>query len=222
VSRSIFWTIVRRDLRFAGILILTGLVLGILGLGFAGRGKVGSFVSIILLITGGLAPGIFICSIFLWGEIKEKSRLFSLSLPISPAHYALAKGLAALIAYVMPWAVVAATAIVGYTALSVPSGGAPLMATLWLFLLDVFCIFLCITLVSDSEALFIAGIVFVNTSIAPFFFVVQNIPSIGSHVNDATALWSPAAFTAMGIEIAIAIFIIAFTGYRILRMRDFV
>jgi len=222
VNRSVFWCIVRRDLRFSGILIAASLILGAVGFAFGGHGKIGSFVSTILLITGGLAPGIFVCSIFIWGERKEKSRLFALSLPISPTRYALAKGLAALLAYVVPWTVLAATAIVGYTLLSVPSGSAPLFATMWLFLLDVFCLFLCITLVSDSDGLFTAGIVFVNTSIAPFFFVMQNIPSIGSHVADATASWGPAAFTTMGVEVVVALVTFTFTAYRISRMRDLV
>lgn len=222
MSRSIFWCIVRRDLRFGGVLIAVGLILGIAGFAFAGHGKVGSFMSMLLLICAGLAPGIFICSLFIWTERKDKSRVFALSLPISPARYAVAKCVAALLAYVTPWAVLAAVAISGYTLLSVPSGSAPLFATLWLFLLDLFCFFLCITLVSDSDALFTAGIVLVNTSIAPFLFFVQNIPSIGSHVTDTRAFWSPTALTTMGIEVVVAVGAIGFTAYRISRMRDFV
>jgi hypothetical protein len=222
VNRSVFWCIVRRDLRFAGVLSAVGLVLGITGLAFGGHGKVGSFMSLLLLICAGLAPGIFICSLFIWTERKDKSRMFALSLPISPARYAVAKCVAALLAYMTPWAVLAAVAICGYTLLSMPSGTAPLFATLWLFLLDLFCLFLCITLVSDSDALFTAGIVLVNTAIAPFLFFIQDIPSIGSHVTDARAFWSPPALTTISIETVIAVGVIAFIAYRISRMRDFV
>jgi hypothetical protein len=222
VSRSIFWRIVRRDLQVSWILMGTALVLGIIAFVFAGRGKVGGFVSILLLICAGIAPGVFICALFIYGERKDKSRLFSLSLPISPTRYALAKATAASIAYLMPWAALALTALIGYTILSVPSGAAPFMTALWLYLLDLFCLFLCITLVTDHEGWFTAGIVLVNTSIAPFMFFMQNLPSISSHMNDARAFWAPTVLTTIVVEIAIAAAIIAFTVYRISRTRDFV
>ena len=212
MSRSIFWRIVRRDLQVSWILMGTALVLGIIAFVFAGRGKVGGFVSILLLI----------CALFIYGERKDKSRLFSLSLPISPTRYALAKATAASIAYLMPWAALALLALIGYTLLSVPSGAAPFMTALWLYLLDLFCLFLCITLVTDHEGWFTAGIVLVNTSIAPFMFVMQNLPSISTHMNDARAFWAPTVLTTIVIEIAIAAVIVAFTVYRISRTRDFV
>jgi hypothetical protein len=222
VSRSVFWRIVRRDLQFSSMLIATGLVLGVAGFAVAGHGKVGGFVSIILLVSAGIAPGVFICSLFIYGERKDKSRMFSLSLPISPAQYALAKATAASIAFVAPWVALAATALIGYTLLSVPSGGAPLMTALWLFLFDQFCIFLCITLVTDHEGWFVAAIIFINTSIAPFMFFMTNMPSVGSHINEAKAFWSPTVLTVMTIEVAVAATVLAFMLYRISRTRDFV
>jgi ABC-2 type transport system permease protein len=222
VRRSVFWHIVRRDLRISMGLIVTALVLGIIAFALAGHGKVASFVSTFLLICAGIAPGVFICSLMIWTERKDKSRLFSLSLPISPPRYALAKATAASIAYLAPWAALAATALIGYTLLSAPSGPAPLMTALWLFLLDQFCIFLCITLVTDSDLWFTAAIVFVNTSIAPFFFVMTNIPSIGPHINGPTAFWSSTVITILAVELTVAAAVVAFTIYRISRTRDFV
>jgi len=222
VSRSMFWQIVRRDLRFSWMLVVSGLVLGIVGFAFGPHGKLGASLSLILLVTAGLAPGIFMCSLLIWSERKDKSRLFALSLPISPARYALAKGLAASIGYLGSWGALAAAALAGYTLFSVPTGSAPFLTVLWLFLLDLFCFLLSITLVSDSDGWFTAAIVLINTSIAPFIVLMTNIPSIGGHMNDLSALWSPAVFLTIAIEIAAAAAFIAVTVYRISRTRDFI
>ena len=65
----------------------------------------------ILFLTANVAGAIFIALTILFGERKDRSRTFALSLPISGHHYEMAKLLAGYLSFGIPWLVLTTAAI---------------------------------------------------------------------------------------------------------------
>jgi len=222
MSNSVMRQFILKDLYASRWTMLGALLTAAIALAIANTGPLGAYTAMIFLISAGAAPAVFVCMFLVIAERKEKTNLFCLSLPISGRQYALAKISAAAIAFLVPWALIAAVVAALVVIFPVPTGFAPFGCMLWTFALDLFAMMVAITMVGDSEGLTIVGIIIFNTSFGFYFFIFQRIPAIGRHSSDAHALWSPIVFQVIGAQVLIATALMAFTVWRLSKRRDFI
>ncbi len=221
MSNSVIRSFIRKDIRASRTTMVGALLAAAIALSLVNTGEVGAYTAMILLISAGAAPAVFLAMFLVMAERKEKVHLFCLSLPISGRQYLLAKMAAAATAFLIPWALIAVAIGVLVTVLPVPTGFAPFGCMLWTFALDLFALMIAITMVGDSDALNVVGIIFFNSSFGFYFFIFMRIPAIGLHTRDAHAFWAPVVWQIIGAQVLIAAALIAFTLWRLSKRRDF-
>lgn len=221
MNNSVMRHFIRKDIRASRWTMIGALLTAAVALAVANAGALGAYTAMILLISAGAAPAVFLAMFLVMAERKENVHLFCLSLPISGRQYLLAKIAAAATAFLVPWALIAAVIGVLLTVVPGPTGLAPFGCMLWTFALDLFALMIAITMVGNSDALNVAGIIFFNTSFGFYFFIFMRIPAIGDHTKDAHAFWAPVVWQIIGAQLLIAAALVAFTLWRLSKRRDF-
>jgi ABC-2 type transport system permease protein len=222
---SITGRLIAKDLYLYRWLILGSLLAGVLSLvlsGFTGGDNVttGPNLGFLLFITSIIAFGVSLPMVVL-KEHQNKSQLFVLSLPVSPAHYSISKVAAALIAFLVPWLTLTAGVVVVTAATPAPDGGIPFFVAMMTFFLCNFCLLMALTVITMSELAAIAGIGVTNVSVTVFLIQVGRLPGIEGRSQDAAASWSPAILTVLGIELAVILLALGLAFYLPSRKKDF-
>ena len=226
-NRSIVGRLVAKDLYFCRWLIAGTLIAGVLSLAIsrlstADNAATGPNLGIILFITTIIAFGVSLPMVAILKERQDRSQLFVLSLPVSPAQYSIAKVSAALIAFLVPWLVLTAGVVVA-TALSAgPHGGVPFFVAMMTFFLASFCLLMAVVVVTMSEMVAVAGILLTNVAVTVFLVKVGRLPGVAGRSQDAVATWSPTILTILALEIAAILLALGLAFYLPSRKRDFV
>jgi ABC-type transport system involved in multi-copper enzyme maturation permease subunit len=223
MNRSIVWRLIAKDLYLYRWLIAGSLLAGFASLPISGAGSATRIIGLILFMTSIIALGIFIAMYGVLTERQNKSLLFVLSLPLSPMQYTVAKVAASLIAFLVPWVVLGATAVGVAVAFDPPPDGSiPLTVAMMFFFLANFCVLLALLLITRSEYWAIAGILLTNFGIAAYMNIVSQLPSIAEHNDGPVAVWSTTVLTIIAIEAAVAALSLGLTFYVQARRKDFV
>ena len=221
---SITGRLIAKDLYLYRWLIAGALAAGIASLvlsRFTGGDNVttGPNLGILLYMTTVIAFGISLPMLVL-KEHQNKSQLFVLSLPVSPAQYSSAKVWAALIAFLVPWLTLTAGVVVVTVATPAPDGGIPFFVAMMTFFLGNFCLLMTVTVTTMSEITAIAGILVTNISVTVFLTQVGQLPGVQGHSQDAVATWSPAILAVLGIELAVILLSLGLALYLPSRRKD--
>lgn len=227
MNRSIVGRLIAKDLYLYRWLIAGALLAGIASLAvsrFSGGDNVstGPNLGIILFMTTIIAFGIFLAMLGILKERQDRSQLFVLSLPVSAARYSIAKVLAALIAFLVPWLVLTAGVVLLTFASEAPDGGIPMFVVMMTFFFANFCVLMAVAVSSTSELGPIAGILITNVSVPLFLGKVGRLPGVAGRAQDAAATWSPAILTVLGLEIALILLSLGLAFYLPSRKKDFV
>jgi ABC-2 type transport system permease protein len=202
MRQSVVARLVRKDLYLLRWLIAGSIGVGLVAAAVTGINPVLSGVGRIAFLSNVVALGIFLGMYSVVQERKDKSLLFALSLPISPRQYALAKLIAILIAFIVPWTVLMISGIAVTAATAAPNGGIPTIVVVMVFLLGNFVLFLAVALSTDKEPWIVAAILLTNISISLFVGLLDMLPSIAGHREDSAPYWSQAALNILWIEAA--------------------
>lgn len=222
-TRSILWRVFLKDWYMARWFTVGSIVLGAVALILASLGPSGAYPAMILMIVAVVMQGTMLCMYGIVTERKERATLFSLSLPLSTLQHAAVKAVALITAFLLPWVILAAAALALLAASPVPDRGIiPVAVVCWVFLLDIFCVLLGVSLSTDAEGWTVATLVVTNTSISFFFYFVAKAPSITSTMRGPVAVWSPQVIAILVVELAAIAVIGALTFARIARKKDFV
>jgi hypothetical protein len=176
------------------------------------------FASFIVMFCAGAAPAAFLCLLLIHGERQERSHLFALSLPISPARYMLTKVLAVTIAYAVPWVVLGAGVELLLLRMPMGSGLVPYSTITWLFVLDQYFMLLVVSVIRPTAATVTAAMILFNTSPSLFFYYLSTnriTPTPGT-----VAVWSPDVLKVISIELVAAAVFLALTLWGASRHRD--
>lgn len=225
--RSVVRRLVAKDLYFFRWLIVGTLVTGVASLALSSLvggdpQKSGPNVGILIFMTTVIAFGIFVAMFGILKERQDKSQLFVLSLPVSPAQYSFAKTCAALVAFLAPWGALTA-GVFAVTALSgEPMGGMPFFVVMMTFFLCNFCILLALVVISKSELVAVAGILVTNLSVTLFLVQVGRLPGVAEHSAGEFAVWSPTILAVLAIEIAVIALALGLALWFPSRKKDFV
>jgi ABC-2 type transport system permease protein len=219
---SVFWSLVRKDMYlmrgFMGAMVVVGLV----SLVLMALGKVGFAVGGILFLTANVAGAIFIALTILFGERKDRSRTFALSLPISGHHYEMAKLVAGYLSFGFPWLVLTAAALCMFLLPPREHLGMVVYAlVLQGFVLALFSVALSLMFVIKSEGM--SGVVILGTNICfSLFMVTLNQPGTSGRLNTPQIVWTPFALWMLAGEALVVVLALAFTMLITSRKRDYI
>lgn len=203
------------------------LLVGSTGAGFASlltasSGEFGFNIGFLVWLTAIIALGVMLALFGVSSERKERSLLFILSLPLSPADYVRAKLLGLLACFLLPWAALSAGA--GALVLVMPGiadGLLPYTVLLCTFLLMNYAVVLCAVLHVSSEAGMGGVIVLTNMSVSLFMMGIGRIPELGAHMGAPEPVWNTAFWLLLAAELVIALIALALPLLIAARRRDF-
>lgn len=205
------WTI-------GGYLAAGALAVLLLSVGGAGVFYAGTIV----LVTALVGFGIHLTMATVVGERTEHTLPFVMTLPVSNHQYTASKVVANLTMFLIPWTAIT-LAVLGV--LNVRSGDSRAlipMATLVLVeMLDVYCLLLLTSLLTESQAWTISVMVATNLFFQAFLYFVSHVPSIAAGLKSQHVKWSPAALTILLVEFAVMLLLLALTFVFRARKSDF-
>lgn len=216
MTSAILWTLIRKDLAFSRVLIVSAIIAAACAFLIATSGKTGAAAANVILITVLAAHGVIICMFYVVGERREKTLLFTLSLPVSSTQIFAAKVVAMLLTYLAPWAFVLVGGIVQVLASGLPDGLIPFVVMLCMLLLANFCVVLAVSMLARSESALIAVILATNLAITAFMMSLGGIGTMEQDFSAAAPVWSAPVFAILlGQSAVIAIaFLVLFHARR--------
>jgi len=223
MNGSIVWRLIAKDLYLYRWLIAGSLLAGFASLPISGSGSATRIIGLILFMTSIIALGIFIAMFGVLTERQNKSLLFVLSLPLSPMQYTVAKVAASLIAFLIPWVVLGATAVGIAVAFDPPPDGTiPFTVAMMFFFLANFCALLALLMITRSEYWAIAGILLTNFGVAAYMNIVSGLPGIAANTDGPVAVWGTTVLTVIAVEAAAVVLSLGLAFYVQARRKDFV
>lgn len=187
---------------------------GIVALCFLGLARPWSFyLGSLLLIVVMVAAACFAISNSLLAERKEHTLPFIMSLPVSPLDFYLAKLIANLITFGLPFGLIslATLAVILYSPL--PNGLVVLALPLFGHILLAYSLSLGVAMAVESEGwntfVMIASMVLIN----PVIMLLGQIPAIAGNAKTETIVWSAPLLSILGAQILLSMLAIVATGW---------
>ena len=218
MTGSVFTRLVLKDLYLVRWMVAGAIASGVAAVAMMPLGSVATNVGGVSLICVLVILNIFLVMTTVAQEKKYKILLFILSLPISTRQYVAAKMAANLVAFFVPWALLAILTIVVIDRTALPNGILPFWVTVLGYLLAYNCALLAFVLANDSTGWHAAAITAGNVSINFFIPFMLSRPAIAANAGAVVATWTPDIFLVLAIEVAVAV--VALTASAVHRARD--
>jgi ABC-2 type transport system permease protein len=224
IKGSVVGTLILKDWRLNGPMIILSMVGGAIGLMVLQLGGPTPFVLgsvfffMALIFCASLVPGSNIVN-----ERKKQTLAFLMSLPISSVQYGTAKLMSTLGMFLVPWLTLVGAALWMITVRhALPNGAIPMALILALFPFVGFCISTGAALVSESEGASIAATAAVNSSYWFVWYMLSvRFPELARDWTARAAIWSPSVLKIVGGECALIVLILGLTLYVQSRKRNF-
>ncbi|HSC67726.1 MAG TPA: hypothetical protein VLC79_08550 [Cellvibrio sp.] len=186
---------------------------GILSLSIISLGEWQFFMGAIMLISMMVGMGNHQLSVTMISERKEQTLAFVMSMPVSPADYAMAKFLANMVLFFIPWAllVLATTLVILLTPL--PDGFLAFTLLVCVLIAVNHCICWSVTMVTETEASFLMVMIGLNCLLNPALYFLARSPDIGAHNLSPNFIWTGTATLVLVGEILAIILLLAGTLY---------
>lgn len=168
---------------------------------------------VVLLITALLAASAHIAMISIVTERKEYQLSFIMGLPINPAEYAASKLLGSLGIYLMCWLPIVISTVLVVALSNLPNGLLPLILMSATAILVSTTILVCVGLLTKTEAPSIIVMVILNLLFNLFLFAVASLPSVGPHINTATAVFNQEVMLILALELLVLMLTVSTTLY---------
>jgi hypothetical protein len=218
--KSVFWILVRKDLYLQRGLMMAMVAAGVLALVLALLGGMAFAVGGILFLTANVAGAIFIAMFTIFNERKELTRAFSLSLPVSGAQYEKAKIVAGYVAFLIPWALLTALALLLFRPAGPHHGMLVYTLVLQGFVMAMFSVMQAALFFVTSEIM--SGLLILAINILFSLFMVSlNVPGISGGLDGPEYRWTPFAAWMLASELLAVVLSIVFSLSAIARRRDF-
>jgi ABC-2 type transport system permease protein len=199
--------------------LLAGGIVAILLMCAGGNGSF--YAGTVLLITVMIGLGIELAITTVVNERKNQNLAFVMSLPVSARDYTVAKILANLLIFLVPFLALAA-ATLGIFSLGPAAGLVPFSAIVMGEIFASYCLLLCVALVSESEGWTIGVMVTANLFFQGFLYYVSHIPAIAKPMSGHRIVWSGAAVSLLLAELAAIILLLIVTFVLQDRKSDFI
>jgi ABC-type transport system involved in multi-copper enzyme maturation permease subunit len=197
--------LIAKDLYLNRWLIGIALLCGVLSLIAGGMSRVNFNFGSVFYLTTVIAYGVVLVMHAVVQERKDKSLVFVLSLPLSPAEYLRAKMLAMLATFVAPWAFLSLGSILLIAVTPIPDGMIPQFTIVSFLMLMNFCLVLSAALLTTSEPLVTFIIIVTNVSVSLLFMLFASIPSISEASQRDAVVWLPTELKLIAIEVVVTL-----------------
>ncbi len=223
MSHSIIARLVLKDFYLQWPLLAGSLLLGfaMLGIALFGHGPITFYVGSVSFLCVLILLNVLLVGATVAQEKKDKVMLFVLSLPISTTQYAVAKLVSSLIAFLVPFCLLGAAAVLVIALTPIPHGLIPLTVAVMMFVCLYFCIFLAVALTADSGLRNTVVIICGNVSINFFIAWLLSRPSVAQASKGPVAIWSPEILASLAVEILGSLLALALALLTIFRKKDF-
>jgi ABC-2 type transport system permease protein len=162
------------------------------------------YLGCILLLTVLISLSIHIAFGMILEERTRKTLPFVLSLPVTPREYMLAKGLASLSVYLIPWSIVMIGMWISILIKpTLPNGVAPFFSIVIIELLAAAMVLITVALLTESMAWSIATMVANNIFINLYLPAMGRMESIQNANKSETITWPNELLIILVIEIAV-------------------
>lgn len=163
---------------------------GFLALTFISGGEWQFFMGITLLISALIGLGNHQITSSVINERKEHTLPFIMSLPVTPMDYLVAKLIANMSLFVVPWLAVCAATLIVFWISPIPDGFIPITVIIGIYLFLCYCVSWSVGMISESEGVVVFTMVFMNCLIGPVIFTFTRFSGIVANVGAASPEWN--------------------------------
>ena len=213
MNGALIWKLVGKDWHFQRGLILGVLSVGAMALGLLSINGYWWFTAGgVLLVTVLISLGVAAVMNTIITERTAQTLTFMMTLPITLKEYTTAKILANLLIFLVPWSVLVASSILLiFVHPGLPDG---LIAFALIILTELFVsytLLLAMSLVTQTQTWFTAGIFVGNLGFQAFLFYVANLDPMRITMNTWGFSWHPMFTTILLLEIAVVVVTLVLT-----------
>ena len=202
-------------------LVAAAIAAGIFSLVLASTGEVAFNIGALAWLTIIISAGVLLPLYGIHQERKDRSLLFALSLPVSPAGYIRAKMIGVVSTFVAVWAALTiGAAVLVLSAPDIPNGLLPYVLLLSGFLLLNFSLVTSCAFLSTSDIAIGAVIILTNMGVTLFMMTISRLPAISAHMLAASPVWNGPFFKVLAAELAIALIAFSLPPIVISRRRE--
>jgi ABC-2 type transport system permease protein len=219
---SLVRTLVLKDLYLARGIIVASIVGGLLGLALMPWSPVAFYLGVVSFMVVLIIMNVALVMASVVGERKEKVALFVLSLPISTTQYTVAKTVASLIAFLVPWALLSAGCLVLFDLTPIPNGMIPVSVALMVFMVLYFCVLLAVALLTDSGLWTGSVIVGGNVGINILIQILLRLPSYTANGKGEAAVWTADIVALVALQLVLSAVVIGIALFIQSRKKNFV
>lgn len=220
---AVTFLLIAKELYSYRWIIAAAIAAGLFSLVLASTGEIAFNIGALAWLTTIIASGVMLPMYGIHQERKDRTLLFALSLPISPAGYARAKMMGILSSFVVLWSALTIGAVILVLASpGIPDGLLPYLLLLSCFLLVNFSLVMCCSFLSTSEIAISAAIILTNMGVTVFMMLVGRASAIGQHMLAEAPVWNSTFFLILGGEAAAIAIALSLPLIAISRRRDFI
>jgi ABC-2 type transport system permease protein len=139
-------------------------------------------------------------------ERKDHTLPFIMSLPISPYDYVVAKLIANMTLFIIPWSLVVIATIAVFLWTPVPDGVLPLTVICAIYFLLCYCLTWAAGMISESEGVTLFVMVFTNCLIGPMLYIIGRVQGVAQHVWSPEPHWSATAVGIIAVQLLLILF----------------
>lgn len=187
---------------------------GIVALCLIGMAKGWSFyLGSLLMIIVLICASCFSISTSLLVERKEHTLAFTMSLPVTPLDYYLAKLIGNLVTFLVPFLVMLAGTILVIFFTPVPDGVVVLSLLIFGHVLVAYAVSLSVATAVESEGWNIFAMIGSMVLINPFIMLIGQLAVIKDYVNTDTIVFGPIVASILLAQVAVSVAVLVATGW---------
>lgn len=221
MNHNLFWDLVRKDLSLYRGMVLGTAAIGAFSVFLITRGMLMFYLGSVMMLCAFVIQIIFLVQFGVLTERKERVHQFVLSLPITGRQYALAKLVALSLAFLVPFVLTSAAALVLVGMYPPSRGFLPFATTILLYFPLYFAVLVSITLAGKGEGGNMATVIFFNVAINLIIPGILRIPSVGATIGGTEVVWTPELVSISTLELAVSVLAIAVLLWRLRTKTEF-
>jgi ABC-type transport system involved in multi-copper enzyme maturation permease subunit len=222
MTSSIVRHLIRKDLHLLRGISVSALAGGLVAVGLMSLSPYPMTGGGVLLICALIVLNIFLVMHGVVQERKDQVAIFVLSLPVSPMQYVLAKVVANVIAFGVPWLVLTVATLVVIDGSQIPNGFLPLWVAVLGFVFFYYCALLSVGLLTSANGWHATAIIVGNIAVNFFIMGLFSLPSVVTYGAGGTAVWTADMFAIVGAEMVGGIAVLTLAVLAHARRTEFV
>lgn len=191
--------------------------LSLLGVGTNWSFYIGSIATIMMLTAIGYHSILLTIII----EKKEQTVPFIMSLPVSPTDFYLAKLMANMIIFLVPWCVIVGFGVFFIINTPIPNGILAYAILACVQIIVIYGAVLSVAIATESEGWTILAMVIASSSLNPVLMLLPKHASIGDYIKGEEFVWSFFASGFLAAQLALVLAMLIFSWWVHSRKKTF-